>query len=179
MPVSFASPSMTVILCLAHQNAHAIAQLPRDFSRPLDDFRKIDFQIACRKPEFVQAMNQVPDFGGAQQRLGGYAAPVQADAAKVFAFNNRSFQAQLRAADRTDIATRPAAGHNHIKLVIRHFPLPDRGLPARTFFTKMRARTPALRVTTTWTPVLPETSSASAENARPWRHRSRDDRRTW
>ena len=60
--------------------------------------------------------------GGLQQRLGGDAADVGAGAAErrlaVGAFrlvDARDLQAELRGADRCDVAARPAADHHHVK----------------------------------------------------------------
>ena len=44
------------------------------------------------------------ELGGAQQRLGRDAAPIEADAAELLALDDRGLQAELRRADRGDIA---------------------------------------------------------------------------
>src|SRR5688572_7124375 len=46
------------------------------------------------------------DFGGPQQRLGRDAAPVEADAAKLFALDDRSLQTQLAGANGGNIPSR-------------------------------------------------------------------------
>jgi hypothetical protein len=48
-------------------------------------------------------LHQAHGLGRLQQRLGGDAAPVQADAAGPLALDARGLQAQLRAADGGDI----------------------------------------------------------------------------
>src|SRR5262249_7677477 len=86
-------------------------------------------------------------FGGAQQRLCRNAAPVQADAAEIITFDDRSLEAKLRRADGRDIAARTRTddddveGVSHVSLrcssgpgssgPILFFKPRGRGLPAR------------------------------------------------
>src|SRR6185437_1839587 len=76
-------------LVLLHQEGDAVGKLVGDLARTVHDLRQIEFEIVGAETEFVQAMHQVPDFRGAQQRFRRDAAPVEADAAELFAFDNR------------------------------------------------------------------------------------------
>ena len=62
------------------------------------------------------------DLRAAQQRLGRDAAPVEADAAELVALDDRGLHAELRRADRRDIAARPAAEHDQVEGIISHAP---------------------------------------------------------
>ena len=62
----------------------------------------------------------VIELGGAQQRLGGNAAPVEADAAQVLALDHRGLHAELRRADRRHIAARPGSDHGEIAFMFGH-----------------------------------------------------------
>ncbi|GGX54710.1 hypothetical protein GCM10007392_22700 [Saccharospirillum salsuginis] len=53
-------------------------------------------------------------FRRAQQRLGGNAAPVQADAAQMFAFYQGGCHSQLGGANSRDVATGATANHDQI-----------------------------------------------------------------
>src|SRR3546814_18449664 len=64
--------------------------------------------------------HQAQHVGRAQQRLGGDAAPVQADAAELGFFHQRGLHAQLRGADGGHVAARPAADDQQIESVLRH-----------------------------------------------------------
>ena len=50
-------------------------------------------------------LHGVIDFGGPQQCLGWDAAPVETDSSEIFALDNSSVQAELRATDRRDISS--------------------------------------------------------------------------
>ena len=106
---------MTVILCFFIRPLTPFGQLARDLARALDDLGEIEAEILAGKAELVQPVQQVPDLGGAQQRLGRDAAPVQADAAEILALDDRGLEAELGAADRADIAARPASDDDDIE----------------------------------------------------------------
>ena len=110
---------MTVILCFLIRKATPFESCAATLRERSTIFAKIEAKIVGREAEFVQPVHQVPDFGGAQQRLGRNAAPVQADAAELFALDDGCLQAELRAADGADIACGPAADDKDIVL-IRH-----------------------------------------------------------
>jgi hypothetical protein len=107
-------------LVLLHQERDAVRQAARNLARALDDLCEIEAEIVGREAEFAQPVHQMPDFRGAQQRLGRDAAPVEADAAQLVALDDRGLEAQLRRADRADIARRPAADDDHVECVVLH-----------------------------------------------------------
>ncbi|KKM82346.1 hypothetical protein LCGC14_1320550 [marine sediment metagenome] len=84
-------------------------------TRAFDHRLKIIVDLIHRQTKILGAVHQVEHFGRAQQRLGGNAAPVKANAAKVFPLYNRDLKAKLCAADSSDIAARPRTDHNQIK----------------------------------------------------------------
>ena len=74
-------------------------------ARPFDHRRQIIVDLVRAQAEFLGAVHQVEHLGRAQQRLGRDAAPVQADAAQVFAFHHRGLQPQLGGPNCGDVAT--------------------------------------------------------------------------
>ena len=97
----------------------AARQLLGDAPRPFHDGVEVEADPVGLEPEVLRALHQVEYFGRSQQRLGGDAAPVQADAAKLGAFDHGDLQAQLRAADRADVAAWTGADHHHVE-ILRH-----------------------------------------------------------
>ena len=103
-------------LVLLEKVADAGVELLRHAARAFHHGVDIIADPVGLKPEFLGPVHQVENFGGPQQRLRRDAAPVQANAAQMFALNDCGFQPQLRRADRRDIAPRPRADHDHIKI---------------------------------------------------------------
>ena len=68
----------------------------------------------------IGMVHVVVDFGRSQQRLGRNTAPVQADTAKVFAFDHSNLHAQLRRPDRSDISSGPCAYDDHVETCFTH-----------------------------------------------------------
>src|SRR6185437_13039816 len=93
-------------LVFLHQEGDAVGQLAGDLARTIHDLGQIEFEIVGAEAEFIQTVHQVPDFGGAQQRLRRDAAPVEADAAELVAFDDRGLKTKLRSADGADITRR-------------------------------------------------------------------------
>src|SRR5215218_4983809 len=60
------------------------------------------------------------NFRRAQQRLGRDTAPVQADAAEIGFFDDRGLEAELRRADRSDIAAGPGADDDDVEGCVGH-----------------------------------------------------------
>src|SRR5438105_11319825 len=104
-------------LVLAHQKRDAIRQLLGYRARAGHDLLRVVSDVLGRKAELIEVAQQVIDFRGAQQGLGWDAAPVQADAAQVLAFDQRGLHAELRCPYRRDVAARPAADHDKIEAV--------------------------------------------------------------
>src|SRR3546814_13100194 len=91
-------------LVLLHQEGDALAQLLRDAAAALHDRVDVGADL-CRDEAIIARMLHIMiDFGRAQPRLGRDAAPVETDAAKILALDDRGFQAELRPADCRNIA---------------------------------------------------------------------------
>ncbi|EKD60770.1 MAG: hypothetical protein ACD_54C00559G0002 [uncultured bacterium] len=73
--------------------------------------------------EFLGAVHQMKHLGTAQQRLGRDTAPVQADTAQIFAFDNRHLLAQLAGPNGSHIATGACADHDHVECLSSHLSL--------------------------------------------------------
>ncbi len=92
-------------LVFLHQVGDTLIELFRHAAAALHHRFQIGFDRACDLQAIGAGMvHIVVDLGRAQQRLGRDAAPVEADAAQMLALDNRGLQAELRAADRRDIA---------------------------------------------------------------------------
>src|SRR3546814_13694843 len=72
--------------------------------RSLDHRRDIRADLLGDQPVILGVVHIMEDLGRAQQRLGGDAPPVEADAAQILTLDDRGLQAELRRADRRDIA---------------------------------------------------------------------------
>ena len=82
-------------LVLAHQIGDAVRQPLGHFAAALDHARKIEADIVGGEPELGGAPHRCVKLGGAQQRLGRDAAPVEADAAEMLALDDRDLHAEL------------------------------------------------------------------------------------
>ena len=109
-------------LVLLEQVADAAGQLLGDAARPLHDRIQVIADAVGLQPEFFGAMHQVVHLGGPQHGLGRDAAPVQADAAQMLAFDTGHLEAQLRAPDRGHIAARPCADHHQVEILGHRVP---------------------------------------------------------
>jgi len=67
-------------------------------------------------------VHQVEHLSRAQQRLGRDATPVEADPAQVLALDEADLHAQLRAADRGDVAAGAAADDDEVELMRHDLP---------------------------------------------------------
>ena len=105
--VSFASPSITVILFFFIRNLTPFDSWPATLRLRSTILRDIEFDVVGAEPEFVQPMQQVKDLRRAQQRLRRDAAPIETDAAQMLALDDRGLEAELARADRGDIAAGP------------------------------------------------------------------------
>ena len=126
-----ASPQITSILFF-------FISMPTPPLRRPDTPRERCTMAAASKPIFsadetviLGVLHVVIDLGGAQQRLGGNAAPVQADAAQMLALDDRGLEPELRCADRRDVAARSAADDDDVVWSVISsalvFPLPLAG----------------------------------------------------
>ena len=97
-------------LVLLQQKGDAAIELGRDPARPLHDRRRIKGHLALDLEAIGLGMlGVVIDLRRAQQRLGGDAAPVEADAAQMLALHHGCLEAKLGRANGGDITARPAA----------------------------------------------------------------------
>ena len=60
------------------------------------------------------------DLRRAQQRFGRDAAPIETDAAEIFAFDDSDFEAELCGSDRGDVAAGTRANDQNIEGTIGH-----------------------------------------------------------
>ncbi len=122
-----------VDLVLLQQEADALVELAGDAARALDDGANIEADLLRRQAVIGGMLHVMVDLGGAQQRLGRDAAPVEADAAEMLALDDGGLEAELGGADGGDVAARPAADDDHV-IDIRHgpcTPAPDPRLAIR------------------------------------------------
>ena len=109
-------------LVLLEQMPDTARQLLGHPARTIDDLVQVIADPFGAETEILGAFHQVKDLGAAQQGLGRDAAPVQADAAQMLAFDTGHLQPQLRAPDRRDIAARPRTDHHHVEILGHWFP---------------------------------------------------------
>ena len=115
-----------------HQVTDAAGKPACDITRPLDHLAEIKTHITNRQPEITSIADQMVYFCCSQQCLCRYTAPVQADSAHIFAFNNSNGKTKLAGTDRSDIAARAATNDNNIKSLVSH-QIPLRPVPAQGF----------------------------------------------
>src|SRR6516225_3451472 len=65
-------------------------------------------------------LHVMKNFGRAQQRLGGNAAPVGADAAEIIALDDRGGKTELRRADRGDVAAGSGTNDDDVEGGVSH-----------------------------------------------------------
>src|SRR5262249_55063769 len=89
-------------------------------ARTLDDLRQINAKAADGQAEIGGMADEMRHFRCTQQRLGRDTAPVEADAAEMFALDQRRLKAELGTANGSDITARTTADDNQIKCILRH-----------------------------------------------------------
>ena len=109
---------------------------------PLEQLGQVDFRRAEVDAVRAHLADFVDDLGGMQQRLGGNAAHVEADAAQHGpAFDQRDLEAEIGGAERGGVATGPGAQHQQLRLaIVRHV-----GLERLRRLRRGRRRRAALR----------------------------------
>ncbi len=127
-------------LVLLHQEADAVVQPLGDGARTLDDFGRVIADIVGFQAIVLGVLEIVVDFGGAQQRLGWDAAPVEADAAQPVALDDGRLEAELRRADGGDIAAGPGTDDEDVEARIRHCTALSSPLPYGDVGPKGRVR---------------------------------------
>ncbi len=103
-------------LVLLHQEADAVVEPLRHGARALHDGGRVERHLAGGEAVVLGVLHVVEDFGRAQQRLGRNAAPVQADAAEIVALDDRGLEAELRRADRGDVAAGAGADDDDVEI---------------------------------------------------------------
>ena len=97
LPASLPVPSNTVILFLRIRCATPDESCFATARERFTTLSRSNFASTGGEAVVGQVVQQMVDLGGAQQRLGRDAAPVEADAAQVLAFHHGGLQAELRA----------------------------------------------------------------------------------
>src|SRR5690606_15475294 len=117
-------PPDHVDLVLLHQEADAAVKTCRHTARALHHSLHIRRNCAFQLEAVILGMlTEMQDFSRAQQRLGWYATPVEANAAQMFTLNDSRLEAKLRSADCGDITTRARADNNNV-VNVGHIVLP-------------------------------------------------------
>jgi hypothetical protein len=122
-------------LVLLHQVADAGVELLGHRARPLYHRIEVIADALGLQPEFLGAVHQVKDLRRPQHRLGRDAAPVQADAAHVLAFDDGDLEAQLAGTDGPHVTPRPCPDHHDIELLSGHLALLHLTHPSRDGLT--------------------------------------------
>ena len=103
-----------------HEKRDAVRQALCHFAAARDHFREIETDIVGAQAELARVLHQVVDLGGAEQRLGGNAAPVEADAAETVTLDDRGLHTELGRANGGHIAAGSAADDDEIEFRIAH-----------------------------------------------------------
>ncbi len=82
-------------LVLLHEIGNAIRQTIGYFAAPLDHLGEVEADIVGGKPELRGVAHLTIKLRGAEQRLGGDAPPVEADAAEMLALDDCRLEAEL------------------------------------------------------------------------------------
>jgi hypothetical protein len=91
-------------LVLLHQVRDALIELLGDAARALHHRGEVGADALRGEAIVLRMLHVVEDLGRTQQRLGRDAPPVEADAAQQLALHDCGLEAELRRADRGDIA---------------------------------------------------------------------------
>ena len=106
-------------LVLVPEHLHAVGERLGDRGAALLERIPVDRDVLDRDPELGPVADLVVELGGAQHGLGRNAGVVEAAAAGLVALDDGRLLAQLRGADRRDVAAGPTADHDHV-VGIRH-----------------------------------------------------------
>jgi hypothetical protein len=107
-------------LVLLHQEGDAGVEPSRHLARALNHRLGVVADLLRGEPVVLGVLELMEHLGRAQQRLGGDAAPVEADAAQVVALDDRRLEAELRRPDRRDVAARPGADDDDVEALLSH-----------------------------------------------------------
>jgi hypothetical protein len=95
--------------------ADAVIEALRHRARALHHRIRVIGDVVGGQAVVLGVLHVVIDFRRAQQRLGRDAPPVEADAAEIGALDDRRLEAELRRADRGDIASRAGADDDDVE----------------------------------------------------------------
>ena len=104
-------------LVLAHEKADAVIEPLRHHARTFDDGGGIVSDVLRGEAVVLRVLHVMIDLGRTQQRLGGNAAPVEANAAEIIPFDDRGLEPELRRADRGDIAAGSRADDDDVERI--------------------------------------------------------------
>ena len=109
-------PLMTVTLCFFIRNSTPLEFCSDDPARALHRDAVVGLDRPGLDAEILGVVrHDVGDPGAVQQRLGGDAADVDADAAELLLLDHRGGEAELRGTDGGDVARRAAAEDDHVE----------------------------------------------------------------
>lgn len=112
-----------VHLVLLHQEGDAAVQPRGDAARAGNDILDVGGDLAFEGQAVVLGMvGMVENFGGAQQRLGRNAAPVEADPAQMLPLDDRRLQAQLRRTNGGHVSARTRTDNDNVVILSHVFP---------------------------------------------------------
>ena len=109
-------------LVLLHQAGNALVELLGNAARALDDGLEIGADLLSHQTIIGGMFHIMKHLGRTQHRLGRDASPVEANATKIFAFDNSGFQAQLRGAYGGDIAAGSGSENDEVICVGHDIP---------------------------------------------------------
>ena len=107
-------------LVLLHEKSDAVGQLFGHGPAALDDPVEIEAETLDAETEDFGLGDLPVELGGAQERLGGNAAPVQADAPEMLPLDDRRPHAELGGANGGHVTARSAADNDEIEFRIAH-----------------------------------------------------------
>jgi hypothetical protein len=119
-PGDRAAPGDHVNLVLLHEKVDAVGALLHHRVFVLQCAGHLKMHFADIHAELFAFLDFLQQVGAVQQRLGGDAADIEADAAHRAGFDNRGLHAQLRRAHRCDIPTRPRPDDHQIVDLLTH-----------------------------------------------------------
>jgi hypothetical protein len=107
-------------LVLFHQEADAVVEPFGDGPRALDHRRRIVADLAGREPIILGVLQVMENLRRTQQRLGRDAAPIEANAAQIFALDDGRRKAKLRGADGGDVSAGAGTDDDDVEICISH-----------------------------------------------------------
>ena len=102
-------------LVLLHEEADAVIEALRHPARAFHHGGRIVGDLLGGQAVVLGVLHVMVDLGRAQQRLGRNASPVQANAAEPRALDDRGLEAELRCADRGDVAAGAGADDDDVE----------------------------------------------------------------